>query len=222
MLALIEMNLLPGGKRGVARPRKRRAPGLPKVEGLREMMRGDPWVILVVVLAVAGLGYLIFSFFSQSVTLGNLADEIEVQRQDSIRYAAAIAAADSLQARRDTLLQKVQIIRQIDQDRFVWPHIMDDVSRALPEFTWLTTVQHVSGGGSDLEFRIEGMTGMTQALTRFMRDLEDSPFVRSVRLVSQERQQQGQRLVHNFVLTARYQVPDSSVIETEPIILTGE
>lgn len=222
MLALIEMNLLPGGKRGATRPRKRRSPGLPKVEGLREMVRGDPWVILVVLLAVAGLGHLIFTFVTQGVTLGNLAEEIEVQRQDSIRYAAAIAAADSLQARRDTLLQKVQIIREIDQDRFVWPHIMDDVSRALPEFTWLTTVQQTSGGGTDLEFRIEGMTGMTQALTRFMRDLEDSPFVRSVRLVSQERQQQGQRLVHNFVLTARYQMPDSSVIVTEPIILTGE
>lgn len=186
------------------------------------MVRGDPWVILVVLLAAGAIAHLGFTFFRQSVTLGNLADEIEVQRQDSIRYAAAIAAADSLQARRDTLLQKVQIIREIDRDRFVWPHIMDDVSRALPEYTWLTTVQHTSGGGTDLEFRLEGMTGLTQALTRFMRDLEDSPFIRGVRLVSQERQQQGARLVHNFVLTARYQIPDSSVIVTEPIILTGE
>jgi hypothetical protein len=55
-----------------------------------------------------------------------------------------------------------------------------------------------------------------------MRDLEDSPFIRDVRLVSQEQIQQGQRLVHSFVLMARYQVPDTTAIVTEPIILAGE
>ena len=82
-------------------------------------------------------------------------------------------------------------------------------------------MQQTSGSGSNIEFRIDGMTGATPALTRFMRDLEDSPFVRDVRLVSQEQMQQGQRLVQSFVLMARYQPPDSTAIVTEPIILSG-
>ncbi len=222
MLALIEMNLLPGGKRGAGRPRGRRKPSLPKFEGLQTVMKGDPWVVGVVALAIIASVYLGFTYFMQGAELNRLQDELEVQRQDSVRYADAIAAADSLQARRDTLVQKVRIIRQIDTDRFVWAHILDQVSAALPDFTWLTALQQTSGSGSQIEFRIDGMTGQTPALTRFMRDLEESPFVRDVRLVSQEQMQQGQRLVHSFVLMARYQVPDSSAVTTEPIILAGE
>ena len=184
--------------------------------------RGDPWVIAVVALAIAALAHVGITFFMQGAKLSGLEENLEIQRQDSIRYAEAIAAADSLQARRDTLVQKARIIREIDTDRFVWAHILDEVSGSLPDFTWLTAMQHTSGTGSNIEFRIDGMTGATPALTRFMRDLEESPFLRDVRLVSQEQMQQGQRLVHSFVLMARYQMPDSSVVVTEPIILGGE
>jgi Tfp pilus assembly protein PilN len=221
-MALIEMNLLPGGKRGAARPKGRRKPSVPKMPGLGEMVKGDPWVIGVVALTIIAALYLGFTFFRQGVTLSQVEDQLAQERQDSVRYAEAIAAADSLSARRDTLIQKVRIIREIDTDRYVWSHILDNVSDALPEFTWLVGMEQTAGVGSDVEFRIDGMTGLTAALTRFMRDLEASPFIRDVRLVSQEQSQQGQRLVNNFVLMARYQMPDSTAITTEPIILVGE
>ena len=178
------------------------------------MVRGDPWVILVVILTIAAVAHLAFAFLTQGVKLNQIEGRLEQERQDSVRYAEAIAAADSLAARRDTLVAKARIIREIDTDRFV--------AVALPEFTWLTALEQASGTGSQVEFRIDGMTGLTAALTRFMRDLEASPFIRDVRLVSQEQSQQGQRLVNNFVLMARYQIPDSTAIVTEPIILVGE
>lgn len=219
MLALIEMNLLPGGKRGAARRAKRGLKlSLPKFESTR----ADPLLLGVIGLAVVAFGQLGYSFVSQRQELDELKQALGAQRQDSVRYAENIVAADSLKAQQDTLQQKADIIRAIDSDRFVWAHILDNVSKALPDFTWLTSLQQTSGSGGDVEFRIDGMTGQTQALTRFMRDLEESPFIRDVRLVSQEQTQQGLKLVHNFVLTARYQTPDSSAIVTEPIILAGE
>ncbi len=159
---------------------------------------------------------------NQSRELSELNERYETAQRDSLRYAELIASADSLRARRDTLLQKVRIIRGIDQDRYVWPHIMDEVARALPEFTWLTGLEQTSGSGSEIQFRIQGMTGLTQALTRFMRNLNDSPFIRDIQLVSQQQQQQAQKLVQSFQLLARYEVPDSSAIVTEPIIVEGE
>lgn len=223
MLALIEMNLLPGGKRGTSRPKRGRGVSLPKFGGVRDAMSADPLVVGVVVLAVLGVGSLVFLYLQQNLSMSQLEEDLAIQRQDSIRYAEAIAAADSLEARRDTIQQKAAIIREIDADRFVWAHIMDEVSAALPDFTWLTGMQQTNPDADvAVQFRIDGQTGLTGALTRFMRDLEDSPFIRDVRLVSQEQIQQGQRLVHNFVLMAQYQEPDSSVIVTEPIIVTGE
>lgn len=223
MLALIEMNLLPGGKRGVARAKGgRSALSLPKFDGLQDMIKGDPLVILVIAAVGLALLHLGFTFFKQGVTLGSLDEELGIQLQDSVRYAEAIQAADSLSARQDTLVQKTEVIQQIDADRYVWTHLLDQVSQSLPDFTWLTSIQQTAGSGTDVEFRIDGMTGQTPALTRFMRDLENSPFIREVRLQSQEQIQQGQRLVHSFVLLARYQMPDSTAITTEPIIIAGD
>lgn len=221
MLALIEMNLLPGGKRGVSRPKSGRKMSMPKFEGF-ENLKGDPLIAALLVLVIIVVGHLSFLFVTQTQKLSSLNTDIEAQRQDSIRFAENIAAADSLRARQDTLLQKADIIRAIDSDRYVWTHILDEVSGSLPDFTWLTTMQQTAGSGVDVEFRIEGQTGATAALTRFMRNLTESPFIRDVRLVSQEQVQQGQKLVHGFVLLARYEPPDSTVITTEPIILAGE
>ena len=151
MLALIEMNLLPGGKRGAARPKGRgRKPSAPKVTGLREIVRGDPWVIAVVLLTIVAVVHLLFAFFSQGVKPNQIEGRLEQERQDSVRYAEAIAAADSLSARRDTLAAKARIIREIDTDRFVWSHILDNVATALPEFNWLTALEQTSGAGRTL------------------------------------------------------------------------
>src|SRR5205823_1894816 len=44
---------------------------------------------------------------------------------------------------RDTLLRQVNLIRSLDDDRFIWPHVLDEVSRALPQYTWLTMVTFI-------------------------------------------------------------------------------
>ncbi|MCK5650106.1 MAG: hypothetical protein KAJ42_01960, partial [Gemmatimonadetes bacterium] len=59
------------------------------------------------------------------------------------------------------------------------------------------------------------------ALTRFMADLEDSPFIRGVQLIetTQVPETQGTvtRLVHGFTLEASYEQPPEEMIETVPL-----
>ena len=118
---------------------------------------------------------------------------------------------------RDTLLRQVNIIRGLDEDRYVWPHVMDEISRALPQYTWLTTLGFTGApqGATNVvaapkdsakipqgrgearasrsvsrprsrrtryQIRIKGRTVDIQAFTRFMKDLEASPFFCSVQL----------------------------------------
>ena len=37
-------------------------------------------------------------------------------------------------------LRSLNMIRAIDDDRYIWPHVMDEVSRALPPYTWLVSL----------------------------------------------------------------------------------
>lgn len=149
--------------------------------------------------------------------------EARVQKEvaDSTRFATTIELIQALRSRQDTIQQKIGVIREVDQRRYVWPHLLDEISAAVPAFTWLTEIASVAATDSvagPLSFTIQGSAGSTQALTRFMKNLEGSPFVRDVTLVTSEQAEEAGRAVHRFTLEARYETPDSSAIQTVPII----
>ena len=214
---MIEVNLQPGGKK-----RGSRGPSfslkLPSIGGIGQ----DRWVLgssVVVLAAVIVGGYLY-------MTTSNLQRDLEVQlvqaRADSLELADLIVQYDRLMARRDSIAQRVDIIQEIDGDRYVWPHIMDEVARALPDYTWLTDILQVSLT-EELQFRIEGMAGNTFALTQFMENLEASLFIRNVRLIATEQVIQevsaggARRVVYRFQLEAAFDRPPAELLETIPL-----
>jgi Tfp pilus assembly protein PilN len=127
----------------------------------------------------------------------------------------------ALRTRQDTIQQKIGVIREVDQRRYVWPHLLDEIGAAVPAFTWMTQISSTEAPDSvagPLSFTIQGSAGSTQALTRFMKNLEGSPFVREVTLVTSEQAEESGRSIHRFTLEARYETPDETAIETVPII----
>jgi len=185
-------------------------------------MGRDRWVLgsSAVVLAAGILG--IFLYVTTSSARGDLEVRIEEARADSARYADLIQQNDALLARRDSIAQRVDIIQEIDGSRYIWPHLLDEVGRALPEYTWLTEILQVSLG-EDLQFRIDGMAGNTFALTQFMENLEVSPFIRNVDMVSaeqvvEESEDRGVRkAVYAFQLEAFFERPSVELLQTVPL-----
>ena len=55
------------------------------------------------------------------------------------------------------------IIQEIDAGRYVWPHILDEIARALPDYTWLREVLQVQE--EPLQIRIAGTAGSNFAIT---------------------------------------------------------
>jgi Tfp pilus assembly protein PilN len=173
------------------------------------------------VVLVAGIvgGYL---YWNTAGSRSDLEVQIEEARADSARYADLIEQNDALMARRDSIAQRVDIIQEIDGDRYVWSHILDEVGRALPEYIWLTAILQVSLG-EDLQFRLDGKAGNTFALTQFMENLEGSPFIRNVDMVSTEQTVEQsadggmRRAVYSFQLEAMFERPPVELLETVPL-----
>jgi hypothetical protein len=65
---------------------------------------------------------------------------------------------------------------------------------------------------------VEGSAGTTQALTRFMKNLEASPMIQGVALVTSEQQEVEGRTFLRFTLEARWEQPDSAFVETVPVV----
>jgi Tfp pilus assembly protein PilN len=210
---MFEINLSPGAERKRASGGGGFSLKLPQAPDFDRMMA---FVVAAWIIAPLAIGWMFFS------VRGNMADTQAALDQavaDSARYAAIIETQASLRARQDTIAQKLTMIQDIDAGRYIWPHILDEVSRALPPFTWLEAIDQVSGGVTP-RFQVEGRTGSLPALTRFMDALEASPFLRNVELVTSERAQIGNdpnRVVNDFVLTGTYEAPPIDVLETVPL-----
>jgi len=246
---MIEINLLPGSgkkaKKGSGGAKFNLGASL---DSLRGKVR-DPWMLgavgscLIAVLATAGL------YVTQSARESRLGEELEKAVQDSTRYATVLKERETVEAKRDTVLRALNMIRAIDDDRYIWPHVMDEVSNALPPYTWVVSLGFSGGGqattpvrtvipasnegGSGkkhkvateivkdtVRVRLVGNTVDIQALTRFMKQLETSAFLENVQLVSSTRAVDNGKDVTQFLLDMRYTRPGAEDVRRVPLAVS--
>ena len=213
---MLQVNLIPDGRK-----KKRAGNGfsLPKFSRLP-----DRWVLgaIVAVVAAAGAGGALWMSSEGRRTEVEVALERAVQ--DSSRFADLISRTSALTARRDSIFEKVGIIQEIDRDRFVWPHILDEVARGLPEYTWLTEIVQVQD--SPLKVQVSGRAGNIFAITVFMNQLQASPFFSQVTFLSSEESIENagtveSQAVQEFRLELEYAPVPLEELETVPLFGEG-
>ena len=188
-------------------------------------------------------------------TFGELRLDEELQKavQDSTRYASVLREREKAEAKRDTVLRSLNMIRAIDDDRYIWPHVMDEVSSALPPYTWLVSLGYSGVGQATapvrtvtapepagaspsksrrrptntqivldtVRIRLVGNTVDIQALTRFMKQLEVSPFLEGVTLQSSARAVDNAKEVTQFQLDMLYTRPGQTDVRRVPLAVSG-
>ena len=214
---MIEINLLPGAKH--KRGGKGGGLALPDLGALLSQVK-DPWLVAAIATWVLVLLGAAVAYLPRARQVTELEPKLEAAKRDSIRYSGILIRKAQLERRRDSLLAEIQVIRDIDRDRYVWPHILDAVTKALPPYLWLDEVASRGGESSDsggAALTIQGKTADPQALTRFMRNLEESPFIEGVTIVSSALVAEQGHDVTSFNLTARYSAPPVSILTMEPL-----
>lgn len=237
---MIEINLLPGGKK---KTRKGTGGGV-DFKALAASVASrvkDPFLAGAVGAYIISFGLVGWLWTSQGTRDTELHNRQTKAVADSAMYAKVIAEQNRALAQRDSVRRQFQIIRMIDGNRYIWAHLLDEVSRSLPDYTWITSVKQVGAfnplppkpaadpnaapkvapaldsvvGPPPLHFRLGGNTVDIQALTRFMRLLEASPFVRGVTLMSSELASgEGGKEFTKFELEADYEPPPASILRT--------
>jgi len=217
---VIEINLLPGAQKKSRKGGRRPAAGPSLASRIKLPEGGDRITMFTAASVVLSVLLVSFLWWSSSSRQRDLEVAIEGAVRDSARYAALRAANEELLARQDTIAQKVQIIQDIDAGRFVWAHLMDEISRAVPTYTWLTAIRALPGSSPNSlqpALEIDGSAGNTLALTRFIQDLEASPFLRAVTLQTTAQTEENGRKYYTFQLRASWENPPADVIRTAPL-----
>lgn len=220
---MIEINLMPGSakrstRRRITLPFKRSAAG-PKTARLPKLDRSLGTLVGAWIIALGAVAYM---HISSTARLAALEADHEQALQDSVRNAVLLAQGDSLLRQEAIIAQKLQLIQEIDAGRYVWAHILDELSRALPSYIWLINITDVVSDTPQPRVRIEGRAGNYYALGKYIEDLEASPFARAVRLVSSSRTIVDERVVLTFFLELTYEEPTPDVIQTVPLFAAAQ
>lgn len=247
---MIEINLVPGtGKKKAARTKTVDLGAM--VSGVSGRVR-DRFQIGAVAAVVLSAGAVGFLHLRQADRGQTLTERRDVALADSTRYVNVLKDRYRAESTRDSLLRQVNLIVSLDEDRYVWPHVMDELSRALPQYTWITTLAFTGApqGGNNvvvapksadtsskrknappnrmdtsipkdvINVRVQGRTVDLQAVTRFMRDLEASPFFTGVVLEKSEPVTDNGKEVAQFQLTFGYSRPDTLLLRRSPLSLS--
>jgi Tfp pilus assembly protein PilN len=214
---MIEINLLPGSK-------KKRGGGggfkLPDFKALAGNIK-DPYLI-----ACGGL-WVLFALLvglvwvPRRVAMRALLPVLESKQHEADHMKAVLKTKHDAEAKRDTLIAQINVIRDIDRERYIWPHVLDAVTKALPPYTWLDDITsrpaEGDSGPGGVAFQLRGKSADIQAITRFVRNLEESPFIQNATQVSTTVVTERGRDVYDFTLNAKYQIPDSTLLTMQPL-----
>jgi Tfp pilus assembly protein PilN len=260
---MIEINLLPGG--GGNKRRRTSGSGTAKFNprawfaGIGEKIT-DKYLLGGIGAAGLSVAIIVVLFLSQAARARSL-EEAEMKAvKDSTQFAAVLNAKAKAEATRDSLYKQIAIIKSIDDTRYLWSHLMYEISNALPQYTWLKEITQTSAPKSvaaadtvkrradtatsakakadrdralkarsdsliaeakEIKFRLVGHTVDIQALTRFMKSLEASPFIQNVQLTRSDLVQNEGKEVTEFSLEAETQAPPAFAIKTVPLIVSA-
>ena len=269
---MIEINLLPGDAKKKKRAKATSGSGL-KLEfhpgrwlaGISSKIT-DKYMLGAVGAAGASGALIVLLFISQTARATLLEARETKAVKDSAQYSAVLMAKARAEATRDSLYQQIAIIKSIDDSRYLWSHLMYEISNALPQYTWLTSIEQTSAAKSvaiadtskkaaapadtnsklsprdravardrakkaradslfadakTIKFKLVGHTVDIQALTRFMKSLEASPFIQNVQLTRSDLVQAEGKEVTEFSLEAETQSPPAFAIKTVPLVVSA-
>ena len=121
---------------------------------------------LILVVAALGVGWW---FWYLQRTSTDLDDQIAAAQQETQRLQSIIQQVQQFEARRAQLQQRVTLIEQLRKGQTGPVHLLDQISRALPDAMWLTDLRNT---GADVA--IDGRCTSLTALSDFISALESS------------------------------------------------
>ena len=131
--------------------------------------------------------------------------DIAAAQQETTRLHSIIQQVQEFEQRKAQLSQRVVLIEQLRKDQKGPVHMLDEISRALPEMLWLTEVKQA---GNDVT--ITGVSTTQTGVSDFITNLEASGyFKRSIDIISTttEALPRATGELIKFTIRAQFQTP---------------
>ena len=159
---------------------------------------------LILVAAGVFIGWWYWTLSNQAAGLDR---EIAAAQAETNRLKTIIAREQKAEQRQAQLEQRVALIEELRKAQSAPVHLLDEVSRALPDGLWLTSLQQKAA-----DITLEGRCTQLNAVSALVTNIESSPYFKKPVDVSTdtERNDQAQRDLVKFTLKVQYAPPGMS------------
>jgi len=158
---MIHINLLAEAKPNKTRTLK---PGL-------QMPGNVPQNLLMIALVALSFVFVSWKWYSLRAEHVDLADRIVKAEKEKARLDEIIKKGDMYKAQRDLLNKKITLITQLKKNQSGPVHLLDEISRKLPDFLWLDSMS-----GTANNVTIAGKATTYNAVSNFYNNLTGSKF----------------------------------------------
>lgn len=159
--------------------------------------------LLPLFLAVGAFLLMIGLHFYQSHRVKILGKEIETALADSATLSETIQMLKEIRVKKEEIEKRLEVVEGIAHLRSVSPVLMDQVSTAIPELTWLTRWAPFKAETGDW-FELEGVSFSNLRIADFMVRLESAPMIEEVSLINIHEKIEDTISTMVFTLRCRY------------------
>lgn len=181
-------------KGGGGAPKAKAAPGALQAYLLLGLFAGG-----ALLLCAAG-------WFYKSAQIRDLDTRIAADEKRKRDLQAIKVQVDAFQAKKTLLENKVNLIKKLKAEQKGPVHMLDEISKALPDFVWLTNLDETAG---NVKFTGES-NGLT-AVAAFIEALQRSGWFPAVDLVSSRENNN----IYTFNLAGSFKDPEVAALEKE-------
>jgi type IV pilus assembly protein PilN len=156
---------------------------------------------LILLSTLVTIGWWYWSLHTRAIRLDEEIATAEVKAQ---QLRSVLGQVQKFETRKAVLQQRVTLIEQLRRGQSGPVHLLDEISKALPDRLWLVTL-----GQRENTFTIEGRTTSLTGISDFVSNLEASAWFRGVEILDSQLDQTAQGDLVRFTIKATSENPDA-------------
>lgn len=168
-------------------------------------------IILALIVAVAAL------FLMQRSAINKEKDLLDAAKQEKEQLQYVLVRLEKLEQQKKTLGRKINLINQLKAQQTIAVRIMDELSKNIPEWVWLTET-----GYKEQTIEIKGRALSNSLIADYIYNLENSPYLQNVNLISSTQRTEQNDQFLEFTLTAQYVLPGEYLVQSKESTQEGK
>lgn len=162
-------------------------------------------VILLILLVLAA------AFFWQKRAISQEKTRLQTAQAEKQKLQYVVSKLEELQNQKAVLGKKISLINQLRAQQDTAVKIMDEISKRLPEWVWLTELSY-----EGQLVQLKGMALSNNLIADFIYNLQNNPSFANVNLLSSVQKTTRNTQYLDFSLTLNYVLPEGALPQEKP------